>query len=209
VISQYIEVIEKAFAKYLVDKAVIYCNTVNIIKNLAKVLNCWAFYHDVKKKIQILQWFCIERQMMVVTSAFSMKIDIADIWLIIYIGWLCTLLNYAQKSGHAEQDRLKSEVVVMIWQSQFMKADQELKDWLVWLFVKEAECKCWILNEYLNGWRVQIEYEKEKIKCKVCQNERQVDMQETMVMKHEEKEKQKKVSSEEERNKDVEELKVV
>ncbi len=31
-------------------------------------------------------------------------------------------------------------------------------------------------------------------------------MQETMVMKHEEKEKQKKVSSEEEKNEDVEEL---
>ncbi len=34
-------------------------------------------------------------------------------------------------------------------------------------------------------------------------------MQETMVMKHEEKEKQKKISSEEERNEDVEELKMV
>ncbi len=34
-------------------------------------------------------------------------------------------------------------------------------------------------------------------------------MQETMVMKHEEKEKQEKVSSEEERNEDVEELETV
>ncbi len=85
-ISQYVMVIEKAFTKYLVDKAVVYCNTVNMIKNLAKVLNCWAFYYDAEKKIQILQWFCIERQMMVATSAFSMKIDIIDIQLIIYIG---------------------------------------------------------------------------------------------------------------------------
>ncbi len=34
-------------------------------------------------------------------------------------------------------------------------------------------------------------------------------MQEIMVMKHEEKEKQKKVSSKEERNKDVKELKMM
>ncbi len=39
---------------------------------------------------------------MVTMSVFSMKIDIADIQLIIHIGWLCTLLNYAQKSDCAE-----------------------------------------------------------------------------------------------------------
>jgi len=50
----------------------------------------------------------------VTISAFSMKIDIADIQLIIYIGWPHTLLNYTQKSDCAEQDRLKSKVIVMI-----------------------------------------------------------------------------------------------
>ena len=34
-------------------------------------------------------------------------------------------------------------------------------------------------------------------------------MQEIMIMKHEEKEKQKKISSEEERNEDVKELKMM
>ena len=98
---------------------------------------------------------------------------------------------------------------MMIQQSQFIKASQEPEDQLVQLFVKEAECKCWILDRYLNEQRVWIECEKEKIECEICQNERQVGMQETMVMKHEEKEKQKKISSEEERNEDVEELKMV
>ncbi len=40
--------------------------------------------------------------MMVTTSVFNMGIDIADIQLIVYIGWLHTLLNYTQESGHAE-----------------------------------------------------------------------------------------------------------
>ena len=106
--------VKKAFTKYLVDKVVVYCNTVNMIKNLAQVLNCWAFYHDAEKKMWILQWFHIERQMMVTMSVFDIEIDIADIWLIIHIGWLCTLLNYAQESGCAEWDRLKSEVMVVI-----------------------------------------------------------------------------------------------
>ncbi len=122
VISQYAVVVEKAFTKYSVSKAVVYCNTVNMIKDLAQALNCWAFYYDVEKKIWILQWFCIERQMMVATSVFSMKIDIADIQLIIHIGWLHTLLNYVQESGCAEWDELKSEVVMVIWWSQFIKA---------------------------------------------------------------------------------------
>ena len=86
-----------------------------------------------------------------------------------------------------------------------MKANQEPEDQLVWLFVEEAECKCWILDEYLNGWRVQIECKKEKIECEVCWDERQVGMQEMRVMKHEEKEKQKKMSSEEEMKSEVEE----
>ncbi len=78
--------VKKAFIKYLVNKIVVYYNIVNMIKNLAQVLNCWAFYHDAEKKIWILQWFCIERWMMIVMSVFSMRIDITDIWLIIYIG---------------------------------------------------------------------------------------------------------------------------
>ena len=65
---------------------------------------------------------------MVATSVFSIEIDIIDIQLIIYIGWLHTLLNYIQKSDYAEWDRLKSEVMMIIWQSQFIKVSQELKD---------------------------------------------------------------------------------
>jgi len=34
VISQYVVVIKKAFTKYLVDKVIVYCNMVNMTKNL-------------------------------------------------------------------------------------------------------------------------------------------------------------------------------
>jgi len=61
----------------------------------------------------------------------------------------------------------------------------------------------------LDGQRVWIECEEEEVECEVCQNGRQVGMQETMVMKHGEEEEQEEVSSEEERDEDVEELKVV
>ncbi len=101
VIPQYAAVVEKAFTKYPVGKVVVYCNTVNMTKDLAQALNCRAFYHDAEEKMQILQWFCIEGRMMVATSVFSMGIDIADIRLIIHIGWLRTLLDYAQESGRA------------------------------------------------------------------------------------------------------------
>jgi len=205
VISQYAAVVEKAFTKYPVGKAVVYCNTVNMTKDLAQVLNCWAFYHDAEEKMQILQWFCIEGWMMVAMSVFSMGIDIADIWLIIHIGWLRTLLDYAQESGCAGWDGLESEVVVVIWWSQFMEAGQEPKDQLVQLFVEGAECKCWILDEYLDGWRVWIGCEEEEVECKVCWDGRQVGMQEMRVMEHEEEEKQEEVSSEEEMEGEVEE----
>jgi len=51
VISQYAAVVKKAFTKYSVDKVVVYCNIVNMIKNLAQALNCQAFYHDAEKKM--------------------------------------------------------------------------------------------------------------------------------------------------------------
>ena len=51
------------------------------------------------------------------TSVFRIGIDITDIRLIIRIGWPRILLDYAQESGRAGRDRLKSEAVIIIRES--------------------------------------------------------------------------------------------
>ena len=93
----------------------------------------------------------------------------------------------------------------MIWQFQFTEPGQELEDQLIQSFVEEAECKHQILNKHLNEWRDQIECKKEKVECKVCWDTRQVDMQETTVIEHEDEKEQKEVSSEEEIEAEVKE----
>ncbi len=86
-----------------------------------------------------------------------------------------------------------------------MEAGQGPEDRLVRSFVEGAECKRRILDGYLDGRRVQIGCEEEEVECEVCRDGRQVGMQETRVMEHEEEEEQEEVSSEEEMEGEVEE----
>ena len=65
-----------------------------------------------------------------------MGIDITDIRLIVYISWPRTLLDYAQESGRAGRDRLKSEAVIIIRESQFAEPGEAPADRLVYNFVK-------------------------------------------------------------------------
>lgn len=141
IIPEYTAVIIKAFAKYSMGKAVIYCNTVKTTKDLAEALNCRAFYHHMEDKISTLEWFRTEGRIMVTTSAFGMGIDIANIRLIIHIGWPRTLLDYAQESGRAGRDGLNSEAIVVIRQSQFTELGLSSENKLVPSFVERKECK--------------------------------------------------------------------
>jgi superfamily II DNA helicase RecQ len=82
--------------QYKTGKIVIYGNSVPKVKKLAEQLGCNAYFYDV-----------------VGISALGMGVDILDIWCIIYIDWLWSILDYAQESGWAGRDRLRSEAIII------------------------------------------------------------------------------------------------
>ena len=113
-IQQYAEIVQEMLGEYPSGKAVVYYNAIRQTIDLAEALDCHTFYYTATDKIIVLQWFRSEGRIIVATSAFRMGIDITDIRLIVHIGWPRTLLDYAQESGRAGRDRLKSEAVIII-----------------------------------------------------------------------------------------------
>ena len=99
-------------------------------------MDCYIFYYTATDKIIVLQWFRSEGRTIIATSVFRIGIDITDIRLIVYIGWPRILLDYAQESGRAGRDRLKSEAVIIIREFQFAEPEEALVDRLVDSFVK-------------------------------------------------------------------------
>jgi superfamily II DNA helicase RecQ len=50
----------------------------------------------------------------VATSALGIGVDVPDIWCIIYMDWLFSLLDYAQESGRAGRNRKRSEAIMIV-----------------------------------------------------------------------------------------------
>jgi superfamily II DNA helicase RecQ len=69
----------------------------------------------------------------VATSALGIRVDIPDIWCIIYVDWPRTILDYAQESSRAGRDRVQSEAIIIVQEgykavcyNQQTKAEQQL-----------------------------------------------------------------------------------
>jgi superfamily II DNA helicase RecQ len=84
------------------------------IKKLAEQLACNAYFHDAVGKASMLADFMAGKQRVIVaTSALEIGVDIPDIWCIIHIDWPRTILDYAQESGRAGRDGLRSEAIII------------------------------------------------------------------------------------------------
>ena len=122
----------------------------------------------------VLQWFRSEGRIIIATSVFRIGIDITDIRLIVYIGWPRILLDYAQESGRAGRDRLKSEAVIIIRESQFAEPGEALVDRLVNNFVKGQRCKREILDGYLDSRKDRVGYDDVEVPCEVYRKKLQI-----------------------------------
>jgi superfamily II DNA helicase RecQ len=109
-----VKMARRKIRQYKTGKIVIYGNSVAKVKKLAEQLRCNAYYHDVVGKASMLADFIARKQRVIVaTSALGMGVDIPDIRCIIHIDWPRTILDYAQESGRAGRDGLRSEAVII------------------------------------------------------------------------------------------------
>ena len=145
-VKDLVAIIRRYLSKTSEGKMVVYCNSIEKTQDIARELDCAAYYHDAKEKDEMMRNFEGDKgRMMVATSAFGMGIDISHIRAVIHVDMPRTLLDYAQESGRAGRDGKRSEAVVM------MCSESRAEDGLVGRFLKGKECQRKVLDEYLDG----------------------------------------------------------
>jgi superfamily II DNA helicase RecQ len=174
-----LDMVRKKQRKYRTGKVVVYGNSVPKIKALAKKLGCNAYHHDAIGKASMLAGFMADKQRVIAaTSALGMGVDIPDIRCIVHIDWPFSVLDYAQESGRAGRDGLRSEAVMIVQDGDQRAADDkqtEAEQALVRTFAgaggRAAQCRRVVLDGYLDRReekRVGCEGGEEK--CDVCRS---------------------------------------
>jgi RecQ family ATP-dependent DNA helicase len=172
-----LSMLRQKLRKYKAGKIVVYSNSVPKVKELAKKLGCHAYHHHAVGKTSMLDEFTAgEGRVIVATSALGMGIDIPDIRCIIHIDWPFTVLDYAQESGRAGRDGLRSEAVMIVQEGEQRAAEDkqaEVEQQLVRAYVEgkdeTAVCRRVVLDGYLDRReKERVGCEEGEEKCDVC-----------------------------------------
>ena len=167
--------VQKKLMQYKQGKTVVYCNSVNKVKALAEALGCDAYYHEVEDREGRLERFMRgEKRLMVATSALGMGIDIPDIRVIWHVDQPRTLLDYAQESGRAGRDGLKSEAIIIRGWGGGDYGEKREEVELVERLINAEGCRREVLEEYLDGLSGQTCDEGDE-KCDGCEREGEVE----------------------------------
>ena len=180
--AKVLEVVQQKLKKHKTGKMVIYGNSVPKVKELAKKLECHAFHHNAIGKASMLEDLLTGKQRVIVaTGALGMGVDIPDIRCIIHIDWPFSVLDYAQESGRAGRDGIRSEAVMIVQEGNQRPANDEETEKeraLVRLYVEGADripqCRRVVLDGYLDRRiRERIGCEEGEEKCDVCRGSRE------------------------------------
>jgi superfamily II DNA or RNA helicase len=152
-----LRMVRQKLRKHNTGKVVVYGNSVPKVKALAEQLGCDAYHHKAVGKASMLQAFAAgNKRVIVATSALGMGVDIPDIRCIVHIDWPFTVLDYAQESGRAGRDRLRSEAVMIVQEGEQRAAEDkqaEAEQQLVRAYVgidETATCRRVVLDGYLD-----------------------------------------------------------
>jgi len=169
--------VRQKLRKHKTGKVVVYSNSVPKVKELAKKLDCHAYHHKAVGKASMLEEFAAgKKRVIVATSALGMGVDIPDIRCIIHIDWPFTVLDYAQESGRAGRDGLRSEAVMIVQEGEQRAAEDkqaEVEQQLVRAYVEgideTATCRRVVLDRYLDRReKERVVCEEGEEKCDVC-----------------------------------------
>jgi len=175
--SRIVGIVRRKLRKYKTGKVIVYGNSKPKVTALAKQLGCQAYHSEAVGKASMLAGFMAGKQRVIVaTSALGMGVDIPDVRCIIHIDWPFTLLDYAQESGRAGRDGLRSEAIMVVQDGDKRYAEDEQMEAgqpLVSRYVEGKEgiavCRRVVLDGYLDRreGRISCNEEDEEM-CDVC-----------------------------------------
>jgi superfamily II DNA helicase RecQ len=173
-----LRIVRQKLRKHRTGKVVVYGNLVPKVKALAKQLGCDAYHYDAVGKTSLLQEFAAgNKRVVVATSALGMGVDIPDIQCIVHINWPFTVLDYAQESGRAGRDGLRSEAVMIVQEGEQRTAEDkqaEAEQQLVRAYVginETTTCRRVVLDGYLDRRETERVACIEGRSCATCAGE--------------------------------------
>ncbi|OGE47045.1 hypothetical protein PENARI_c072G12060, partial [Penicillium arizonense] len=166
-------------ARAQAGRVVIYGLTTKTVDKLAKGFECEAYHsHTIDRHSVLARFQADPIGVVAATSALGMGVDIPNIRSIIHIGLPRSLLDYAQESGRASRDGLRSEAII-IQPHGFLRpkwdpihkdpvkaqAEQSRLDRYI-----SQDCRRVILDEYLDSYQRQYcgESDNTEQRCDRC-----------------------------------------
>lgn len=174
----------------LPGQIVIYCSTVELTKELAKRLGCLCYYREVgdaEEKKAIVRQLCEgKEQVFTATNALGLGVDAPSIRVVIHVGVVRKLKDYAQESGRAGRDGLGSEAIIL-HRAKYDRAgryrglglDESVEEEMG-EFIGTKGCMRLILDRVMDGQEDGVVCSKGEEKCYRCEEREEL---EAMVMR--------------------------
>ena len=98
-------------------RAIIYCQTCSDINEILFILSCSVYYFDFEitrdKKLVLKAWQKETFSVMIIISAFDLSVNQNQMWLVIHLSALDSLIDFAQKTDCLDHNSLSDCFVVI------------------------------------------------------------------------------------------------
>lgn len=164
-------------------KIIIYCQRVEATEAMAEELGCDAYHREVDtrdgKAERLRAWMSgLKRdqygdgRVIVATNALGLGIDVPDIRVVLHIEMPVEMADYAQQSGRAGRDGLRSEAIVIRVDSKdvpkrawrFVAEDTATDD-----YISGRVCRRTVMDSVMDGRMNRDGCEEGEELCDICQ----------------------------------------
>lgn len=160
------------------EVCIVYCETIAMVKMVAKELGCPAYHRaagteQVKRRIVdgLVSGYT---RVIAATNALGLGVDAPRIRLVMHVGRVRKLRDYAQESGRAGRDGRPSEAVIFD-EVRYNKQGQKVETVGRWidedmrLFVRGTGCRRVVIDRAMDGRVDRIGCEGGERACDICE----------------------------------------
>jgi superfamily II DNA helicase RecQ len=161
-------------------KIIIYCSIIKAAEGLADALGCKIYHRNVDSKEgkaqRLTEWRNVrddgrfgQGRTMVSTNALGLGIDVPDIRVVMHVGKIWSLRDYAQESGRAGRDGQQSEAIIV--RSRGPNGDEYRVGEVVDMpeFIEGGRCRREVLDQVMDAPRDRVGCTDGEEQCDVCQ----------------------------------------